>query len=167
MNCLFQHSIVGKKLYHSLSCYRCRCPIGYSGIRCEVDNSVVKPDDVCSPNPCKGDCRCELSCKHEDGYMCISPSGLLGKNCDIRKLFCCSANLVLQQILTQILFLTAAPIITCAFNQITVDISKAFFDAYNTDSTNSYFYVSPYDTFKKLFQCQGINLCICPYTVNH
>ena len=67
-----------------------RLRYNFNSERVELNN--VTPDDACSSNPCKGDCRCELSCKHEDGYMCISPSGLLGKNCDIRKmclLYCC------------------------------------------------------------------------------
>nr|XP_039263603.1 uncharacterized protein LOC120339524 [Styela clava] len=37
----------------------------------------------CSPNPCKGDCVCQLSNTHESGYKCISPSGLLGKDCSL------------------------------------------------------------------------------------
>jgi hypothetical protein len=54
--------------------FRCVCPPGYSGIRCEIR-------DACQSNPCMngGTCR---PINGNGGYQCVCPSGFSGPRCE-------------------------------------------------------------------------------------
>ncbi|XP_076810067.1 uncharacterized protein LOC143452826 isoform X1 [Clavelina lepadiformis] len=74
--------------------FNCVCAPGYRGITCR-DRMVVtispkvgttttsSPNLQCLSNPCRAPCTCQPSCRHEQGYVCVSNNGHLGKNCDI------------------------------------------------------------------------------------
>ena len=40
---------------------------------------------ICDPDPCVYPCKCIESCKHSDGFVCVSRDGRLGKYCSIGK----------------------------------------------------------------------------------
>lgn len=66
------------------SSFKCDC----SATNCLGDKcQICKPRSAspCSPSPCKGDCSCQVSNTHDYGYRCVSPSGLLGRNCEFDK----------------------------------------------------------------------------------
>ena len=61
---------------------RCQCVFPWSGLRC----TLLRSKDPCSTQPCYGGCHCEESCKHEEGYVCVSHDGrYIGRNCTIRR----------------------------------------------------------------------------------
>jgi len=64
---------------------RCECNEGWTGVRCERSTQTSSPSP-CLPDPCLGDCRCFPSCRHSNGYQCVSEGGYIGRNCSIRKL---------------------------------------------------------------------------------
>ena len=76
---VFTHLIRCK--FH-LHIFRCYCNEGWTGVRCGKSTSP------CFTDPCLGDCRCVLSCRHSNGYQCVSEGGYIGRNCSIRKLLC-------------------------------------------------------------------------------
>ncbi len=54
--------------------YRCVCPPGYSGSRCEIR-------DACQSNPCTNGGTCQ-SINSNVGYQCICPPGFSGQRCE-------------------------------------------------------------------------------------
>lgn len=54
--------------------FRCTCPSGLTGIRCELQVND------CSPNPCKNSGSCIESA---NGFKCLCPNGFTGSNCEI------------------------------------------------------------------------------------
>ena len=62
--------------------YRCNCPAGFTGERCEVD--------LCDPNPCEYHGNQSGACRHdaEVGFTCNCSSGYEGKRCHKLKNFC-------------------------------------------------------------------------------
>jgi hypothetical protein len=54
--------------------FRCVCPPGYSGSRCEIR-------DACTPNPCMNGGTCQ-PINGNVGYRCICPSGYSGSRCE-------------------------------------------------------------------------------------
>ncbi|XP_040359938.1 protein jagged-1 [Ixodes scapularis] len=53
--------------------FRCICPVGFGGVRCQVD------DDPCNPNPCGHGASC-FNLGQSD-YYCHCADGFEGKNC--------------------------------------------------------------------------------------
>ncbi|CAK8694682.1 unnamed protein product [Clavelina lepadiformis] len=98
--------------------FTCYCDAGWTGALCETNISLL--EDACSTMPCRGDCQCVPSCRHELGYFCISPSGFIGKNCTI-----------------------AVPRIRCDPSEIVVDISTELYTEFDGKKRNSYIYISP------------------------
>jgi Notch-like protein len=56
--------------------FRCICPPGYSGTRCEVR-------DACQSNPCMNGGTCQ-PINGNIGYRCVCPSGFSGSRCETR-----------------------------------------------------------------------------------
>ena len=54
--------------------FRCACPPGYSGSRCEIR-------DACQSNPCMNGGTCQ-STNTNGGYQCVCPSGFSGPRCE-------------------------------------------------------------------------------------
>jgi hypothetical protein len=59
--------------------YRCICPPGYSGARCEIR-------DACQSNPCMNGGTCQsINGNGNGGYQCMCPPGFSGQRCEISK----------------------------------------------------------------------------------
>jgi hypothetical protein len=54
--------------------FRCICPPGYSGNRCEIR-------DACQSNPCMNGGTCQLI-NGNNGYQCVCPAGYSGPRCE-------------------------------------------------------------------------------------
>jgi hypothetical protein len=54
--------------------FRCVCPPGYSGIRCEIR-------DACQSNPCMNGGTCQ-PIDGNGGYQCVCPNGFSGLRCE-------------------------------------------------------------------------------------
>lgn len=54
--------------------FRCDCPRGWKGSRCEEE------DGLCALNPCHNDAHCV---NLVGDYFCVCPEGVSGKNCEI------------------------------------------------------------------------------------
>lgn len=62
--------------------FRCRCPNGFGGKRCEIEAKT------CAGRPCENGGRCVNT---DDGYLCECPSGYSGSNCQ-NNINECSSN---------------------------------------------------------------------------
>ena len=63
--------------------YACRCPLGYTGVRCEIDVNE------CASSPCKSDSACTMPAVNM--YRCECRNGLSGPNCDQATDLCASS----------------------------------------------------------------------------
>nr|BAE44453.1 vitelline coat protein precursor VC130 [Halocynthia aurantium] len=110
--------------------FSCECPERCNGPLCDDCGEIPDPvgsgfEDyyssyVCNPNPCKGDCICQPSCRHSNGYICKSTSGFLGKDCTI-----------------------PVPKLICDTDRITITVSEGFVREYDRQLDNSLILISP------------------------
>nr|BAF56475.1 VC70-like protein-2 [Halocynthia roretzi] len=106
--------------------FQCQCVLGgCTGLTCNYcpppPNPTLPPrPEVCTPNPCRGDCYCTPSCKHSLGYYCKSEAGYLGKNCTI-----------------------PPPMLVCEADRIVITVSELFVQEYDQGLQNSYIVVGP------------------------
>ncbi|OQR69060.1 cadherin-related tumor suppressor-like, partial [Tropilaelaps mercedesae] len=63
---------------------RCACPPGFSGVACETQR------EPCSPNPCASGGTCHYDSK--EGYRCVCPPHLHGRNCEQRQADACASS---------------------------------------------------------------------------
>ncbi|KAI3385913.1 hypothetical protein SNEBB_005782 [Seison nebaliae] len=63
--------------------FRCECPAGYTGSRCELTAFTItpKPTGVCLSNPCKNNGACIVK---GNTFECICPSGFVGNLCETK-----------------------------------------------------------------------------------
>lgn len=129
----------------------------YTGDHCETKTTTTPPPPTkpCQPSPCKGDCTCVPSCKHELGYYCKSRGGYIGKNCTIGK------NIPTVNIPSQgfiyTLYIADAPAVTCDDQTIqVVNLSPKLLKQYDDATDSSYFAVSNTGSVKALSDaCKG------------
>jgi hypothetical protein len=70
--------------------FRCICPRGYSGSRCEIRNA-------CQSNPCMNGGTCQ-SINGNVGYQCVCPSGFSGLRCETSVFVCFKTSFFLLRI---------------------------------------------------------------------
>jgi len=125
-------------LWHCLHA-RCECYAGWMGVRCEIRTKTIFIP--CLPDPCLGDCHCVESCRHSNGYQCVSEGGYIGRNCSIRKLY---RNSIAKGFPDNCnVFSSAVPAVSCRSSSMVVTISKRFYDEFDQGAKNSYIYISP------------------------
>jgi hypothetical protein len=59
--------------------FGCSCPIGFSGVCCEINLAATNP---CYANPCFNDGTCQVA--GPNLFRCVCPVGLNGIRCEIR-----------------------------------------------------------------------------------
>ncbi|EGD81882.1 fibropellin Ia [Salpingoeca rosetta] len=71
--------------------YKCYCPHGYKGERCEINRYTTTPsrpttteNDICDSNPCLNGGTCK-SKDHGRDYKCYCPHGYKGERCEINR----------------------------------------------------------------------------------
>ena len=72
----FLHSIQNLKSFFkdTLGGFKCKCPAGFRGDRCEIDINE------CEIDPCKNGGECV---DQTNDYKCLCPAGFSGKNCQV------------------------------------------------------------------------------------
>ncbi|CAK8694885.1 uncharacterized protein LOC143446010 [Clavelina lepadiformis] len=81
----------------------CVCNQGYEGAGCKSPVTTPATPSVCTSTSCLNGCQCVPSCRHSDGYYCVSSAGFIGKYCNI-----------------------PVPDLVCASDRIEVKVSQSF-----------------------------------------
>ena len=74
----------GGTCYLRQGTFGCSCPVGFSGVCCEINLAATNP---CYSNPCRNSGTCRIA--GANLFQCICPTGFNGVRCELRV---CSPN---------------------------------------------------------------------------